>query len=794
MPTILTHRLSHMSAYSSSATYSAGSSTHSAASVSSASLPVMRALPRGFSDAFATAPAPARVSLHVGVLGRVRRPFVVLYRAAPSADPAPAAAATHAGVVRAYRELGRTETMPLQTPGASTFIRAFLLPLGGGDGGNDGKRYRVALYDRRNASDNLGEHTFLGCVRFDLDEIVERGVRVDFSVGAGKTGSGEEEGGGIGGGMGIGIGVGIGGKDAGVAVRKPSFLGAAAGAVGEQGQYPGFELHPRFGHGHGHGVEWPQQDARETGEGGDRAYITLRAMHVSDALYRPRRRMHINISVPPSRRSQLPYSLVQQVVDVSVADKLDTAQPQRSWLPLYRSESLREPDAETNMLKFDPIVLPEWRMIAADRELRIRIMLYDSRARCLRAAATAVTSLEMLQEMDPLCDTLPLYQPGGEQFVNVAQLVRLAQVSGGAGGAHDSCAHSVSTDSTSSANAPCQIGVLELRSAEPATFGGVFSISARYFGGKAPESMPEGTNVSSAAALRTFSPFSTSDSDAERGQWRAPSPDFHQVWKPSGGAGPAFAPPGASKHFSPPLIVTPSTLGAQKVLPDRDDKRASEHRPTFFEREDLGMHRVRSTSPVSLIGDHGVEGPDTRRHGDNFHPLALERSSTGLSSSSKGGGRMLGFGPRAAMRQRTPSDASGVSGVSQSSSEGGRLKGLLRFSTPASRLVRQVSLPLRASANMADAAGGSQPTHRTSELRRGDRGGQDGLAAPVATQPVASGDECVGYDRPTSPRTLGSVAGEDGVQPPEPRRGRGFARRNSGKLRIGARALRSTRS
>jgi hypothetical protein len=107
----------------------------------------------------------------------------------------------------------------------------------------------------------------------------------------------------------------------------------------------------------------------------DMIRLCLRATMVSETLYREGRRVVLKISVPVTRRREFPYSLVVQVIDVSREDTCSSnaggparkdASGKRSWLPLYRSESQRDPKTDDGSLAFQEIVLPEWRLGSAD--------------------------------------------------------------------------------------------------------------------------------------------------------------------------------------------------------------------------------------------------------------------------------------------------------------------------------------------------------------------------------------------------------------------------------------------
>jgi hypothetical protein len=344
-----------------------------------------------------------RVALHVGLLGRVRRPFCVLYVSSappPLAPPGP--------VQRAYEELGRTETLDSQPGPGATFVRSFVLDLPADDVPlpPDARRFRLALYDRKPGApdDRLDAHAFLGSARFSHRTLRAR-PRVDL----------------------------------------PLSMAGASHATHEAALAASLCL-------------------------------TLRPVPISNGLFAAARRLVIAISVPVSRRKEIPYSLVAQSVDISVADdtRAPTEQPpspapssttsqgrehdgddgddgaaaQRHWLPLYRSESLRE-SADPSLVTFDPVAFPEWRFGDDDRAIRIRINLYDVRARCMRPVAVAVTSLEQLQNMDPLTDVLPLVAPPEH------------------------------ADSPLACNPPRR-GHFILQNAEPTVFGGIFTLRAFY--------------------------------------------------------------------------------------------------------------------------------------------------------------------------------------------------------------------------------------------------------------------------------------------------------------------------
>jgi hypothetical protein len=651
-----------------------------------------------------------RVSLHVGVLGRVRRPFCVLYKStpgtAPSADGVPPASvaadpSSRRLVLRAYREVGRTETMPVQTPVAPAFIRAFLLALPEpGDAIPASTRYRVALYDRRSLSEELEDHVFLGSVRFALADVVAAEARVDLPVSrpaAGTDNADEEE------------------SEAALTTSSSSSLPSAAAApsVGclpflAPGAEAASPVSPRT---YSSSLPTPEDGraARSTSfAGNDALFITLRGSHVNEALYLERRRIHLVISLPPSRRPQMPYSLVSQVIDVAVSD--DTVAPApnaasssmpapaaRAWLPLYRSESLREPTHGSSLLTFEPIALPEWRLHAHNRDIRVRILLYDSRARCLRVAAVAVTSLEGLQSMDPLREVVPLVGPGEEAVaapafasagVNSTQAV------------HASLNRHAELTSGGGAIPGAGVGHLVLECAEPAAFGGVFTLVAKYnsAGGCVA---PGGGGGGGGGGLRHFLPgFLAAGSD------QSPAGDAEQ-----GGIG------GAVRVPSPD-----SALFAGIQLPDRDDRIASGTR--CYDRDSIR----RASSPVSLHGGRS-EGSigSTGKLTPTFPSRFVDGKDEALAAPPEP--------ERSMRRERSTSESSSNTGPSSGGTS--RMKQLTQALAPARQLVRKSSVPLnRQSSRPGAARQMSSPAGRDPERAspKAERARESRRPRPTAAQ------------------------------------------------------------
>lgn len=223
-----------------------------------------------------------------------------------------------------------------------------------------------------------------------------------------------------------------------------------------------------------------KEGRRKKGEGGRRrdlmdttladVRITLRAIAVNDTLFAERGRVHFVLSLPPSRCKTVPYS--SQVIDFAVADRSRGATG-RAWLPIYRSESLTEPkDAASDLLDFKKIVLPEWRMLDKTREIRIRI-LRNERRNCLVVEAVAVTTLERLQEMDPVKEMLPLLRP---DLPTGAAAKRQSDV---APGWHEEVREG-KLGAVACLDGGKSVGCLILTNAEPAEFGGVFTLVANF--------------------------------------------------------------------------------------------------------------------------------------------------------------------------------------------------------------------------------------------------------------------------------------------------------------------------
>lgn len=274
---------------------------------------------------------------------------------------------------------------------------------------NTSERYRVALYDRRSESRDLEAHVFCGSVLFVLGDVVGCG---------------------------------------------------------------GFVVLPLR-----------KEGRRKKGEGGRRrdlmdttladVRITLRAIFVNDTLFAERGRVHFILSLPPSRGKTVPYSIVPQVIDFAVADRSRGAAG-RAWLPIYRSESVTEPkDVASDLLHFKKIVLPEWRMLDKTREIRIRILLRNERRNCLVVEAFAVTTLERLQEMDPVNEMLPLLRP---DLPTGAAAMGQSDV---APGWHEEVGES-KFGAAACSDGGKSVGYLLLTNAEPAEFGGVFTLAANF--------------------------------------------------------------------------------------------------------------------------------------------------------------------------------------------------------------------------------------------------------------------------------------------------------------------------
>lgn len=376
--------------------------------------------------------------------------------------------------------------MPEQVPSLLIFVRAFVLSLpalsqqNANNATRDSssqrvQRYRLCLYERRSASDDLDDHLLVGSVRFALSDLVAIASKVEMPILPTPTAPNTPT-------NRPGFAAGTGPVP--LPAGSPTLIGGTDGASG-------------------------------TGNSQPMVRVSLRALRVNDQLYTERRRIVLKLSIPVSRRKGMPYSLVAQVVDIARADDTSgrSSPGKLTWLPLYRSESLREPTTDDGLLHFEGAILPEWRLGAIDTSIRIRILLYDARARCLRVAASCVTSLTQLQEMDPLSDVLALTTPEGAARGAASGAVPV--VSSKLSGPGASATHNSSPVSSSSAAAtPDQLGYFELRNAEPASFGGVFSLQAVYHsahqmtsvfaGSSQPHSGGNGVGASSPAMLRNL--------------------------------------------------------------------------------------------------------------------------------------------------------------------------------------------------------------------------------------------------------------------------------------------------
>lgn len=372
--------------------------------------------------------------------------------------------------------------MPAQIPPSSAFIRAFLLsaeqknhllsdsfcvdPRQAHPHHAPPSRYRLALYDRRSASEDLKHHILVGSVRFSLLDIVDARSRVDLPLLASNPISPAT----------------TTASPPSVDTRTPrssSKLSDMRKHVARSSSANERTSLPCSSSADSVITSSDNSNFNDNNDTDDNSVpnntctnlpqpvrVTLRAVLVNEELYAQRRRVVFEIALPVARGSEPPYTSLNQVVEISYADQdpqMDGRKcgmsARRSWLPLYRSESLRDNHCSDGNVSFQPIVLPEWRLGALDRDLRIRILLFDSRSRSLRAAAVAVTSLTRLQEMDPLTDIVPIMsvEANDDSALNCLQL----------------CPHLPSQN-------PHQQGYFVLLSAEPASFGGIFKLRAVY--------------------------------------------------------------------------------------------------------------------------------------------------------------------------------------------------------------------------------------------------------------------------------------------------------------------------
>jgi hypothetical protein len=132
---------------------------------------------------------------------------------------------------------------------------------------------------------------------------------------------------------------------------------------------------------------------------------------------------------------------------------------------------------EDGSLAFQEIVLPEWRLGSADSKIRIRLLVYDSRARCLRVDGVAITSLTELQEMDPLSDVLPIMSSELDSSSPAGTNLIVSDIQPSAGGDYSVQVNS-QRQMVSAVTERRQVGHFVLQNAEPAAFGGVFTLKA----------------------------------------------------------------------------------------------------------------------------------------------------------------------------------------------------------------------------------------------------------------------------------------------------------------------------